>query len=194
MGAIASQITSLAIIYSTVYSGADQRKRESSASLAFLLGIHRGPVNSPHKWQVTRKMFSLDDVIMMPVCSLTESWFSCMRELNHQGWQPGVRMMPIYYPQGWRTGSYHFHNIICPHSLQSWCYDNFRLSMNYASLYNHLFEDEIWQSPIHYRPLLCLRLFHKISDNISHHHFGQKLWQTGTWNIQIEYQRESNYK
>ena len=36
MGAMASQITSLSIVYLTVYSGADQRKRQSSASLAFV--------------------------------------------------------------------------------------------------------------------------------------------------------------
>ena len=64
MGAIASQITNLAIVYSTVYSDADQRKHQSSASLAFVRGIHRRPVNSPHKWPVTRKMFPFDDVIM----------------------------------------------------------------------------------------------------------------------------------
>ena len=64
MSAIASQITSLAIVYSTVYLDADQRKHQSSASLAFVRGIHRGPVNSPHKWTVTRKMFPFDDVIM----------------------------------------------------------------------------------------------------------------------------------
>ena len=64
MGAIASQITSLTIVYSAVYSDADQRKHQSSASLAFVRGIHRGPVNSPHKWPVTRKMFPFDDVIM----------------------------------------------------------------------------------------------------------------------------------
>ena len=64
MGAIASQITSLMIVYSTVYSDADQRKHQSLASLAFVRGIHRGPVNSPHKWPVTRKMFPFDDVIM----------------------------------------------------------------------------------------------------------------------------------
>ena len=64
MGAVASQITSLTIVYSTVYSDADQRKHQSSASLAFVRGIHRGPVNSPHKWPVTRKMFSFDDVFM----------------------------------------------------------------------------------------------------------------------------------
>ena len=34
------------------------------ASLAFVLGIHQWPVNSPHKWPVTRKMFPFDDVIM----------------------------------------------------------------------------------------------------------------------------------
>ena len=60
----ASQITSLTIVYSTVYSSADQRKHQSSASLAFVRGIHRGPVNSPHKEPVTRKMFPFDDVIM----------------------------------------------------------------------------------------------------------------------------------
>ena len=59
MGTIASQITSLTIVYSTVYSDADQRKHQSSASLAFVRGIHRGPVNSPHKWPVTRKCFHL---------------------------------------------------------------------------------------------------------------------------------------
>ena len=56
--------TSLTIVYSAVYSDADQRKHQSSASLAFVQGIHRGPVNSPHKWPVTRKMFLFDDVIM----------------------------------------------------------------------------------------------------------------------------------
>ena len=64
MGTIASQITSLTIVYPTVYSDADQRKHQSSAPLAFVRGIHRGPVNSPRKWPVTRKMFPFDDVIV----------------------------------------------------------------------------------------------------------------------------------
>ena len=64
MDSIASQITSLMIVYSTDYSDADQRKHQSSASLAFVRGIHRGPVNSPHKWPVKRKIFLFDDVIM----------------------------------------------------------------------------------------------------------------------------------
>ena len=64
VSAIASQITSLTIVYPTVYSGADQRKHQNSASLASVRGIHRGPVNSAHKWPVTRKMVPFDDVIM----------------------------------------------------------------------------------------------------------------------------------
>ena len=56
MGEIASQITSLTIVYSAFFSDADQRNYQSSASLAF--------VNSPHKWIVSRKMFPFDDVIM----------------------------------------------------------------------------------------------------------------------------------
>ena len=68
MGTVASQITSLTIVYITVYSDADQSKHQSSASLAFVWRIHRGPVNSPHKWPVTRKMFPFDDVIMITSC------------------------------------------------------------------------------------------------------------------------------
>ena len=58
MSVMASQITSLPIVYSTVYSGTDQRKHQSSASLAFCEG------NSPHKGPVTRKKFPFGDVIM----------------------------------------------------------------------------------------------------------------------------------
>ena len=65
MGTIASQITRLTIVYSAIYPDAYQRKHQSSVSLAFVRGIHRGPVNSSHKWPVTRKMFPFDDVIML---------------------------------------------------------------------------------------------------------------------------------
>ena len=85
MGAIASPITNLTLVYSTVYSDADQRKHQSSASLAFVRGIHRGPgnspqspVNSPHKWPVTRKMFPLDDVIMSMVICTNRRWRNAM--------------------------------------------------------------------------------------------------------------------
>ena len=64
MSTVASQITGVSIVYSTVCSGADQINHQSSALLAFVRGIYRWPVNSPHKGPVTRKMFPFDDVIM----------------------------------------------------------------------------------------------------------------------------------
>ena len=64
MSVMASQITSLTIVYSGIFSGSDQRKQQSSASLAFVRGIHRWPVHSPHKGPVTRKILPFDDVIM----------------------------------------------------------------------------------------------------------------------------------
>ena len=59
MSTMASQITSLRVVYSKFYSGADERKHQSFASLAFVMGIHRWPVNSPHNWPVTRKHVSI---------------------------------------------------------------------------------------------------------------------------------------
>ena len=64
MSAVVSHITGVSIVYSTVCSVADQRKLQNSASLDFVRGIHRWPVNSPHKGPVTWKMFPFDDVIM----------------------------------------------------------------------------------------------------------------------------------
>ena len=78
MGALASQNTSLTIVHSAAYSGADQRKHQSSASLAFVRGIHRWPVNSLHKWPVMQKMFPFDDVIMMTFVSTS---------INYSSWQ-----------------------------------------------------------------------------------------------------------
>ena len=80
MTTLASQTTSLAIVYSTVYSDADQRKHQSSASLAFVWGIHRD------RW-IPRTMFPFDDVIMIvfypcyilysgAVCFVNNKWFS----------------------------------------------------------------------------------------------------------------------
>ena len=65
MGAMASQITGVSIVYSIFCSGADQRKHQSFALQDFVRGIHRWPVNSPHKRLVTRKMFPFDGVIMI---------------------------------------------------------------------------------------------------------------------------------
>ena len=80
---MASQITSPTIVYSTIYSGADQ----SSAPLAFVRGIHRWPVNSPHKGPVTRKMFEFDDVIVVSTsfcCGWDQQHF---RHLKWSLWQ-----------------------------------------------------------------------------------------------------------
>ena len=77
MGAIASQITSLTIVFSSVYLDTDQRKHQGSAPMAFVRGIHRRPVNSPHKWPVTRKMFPFDDVIMNWFLSNKLGYLSC---------------------------------------------------------------------------------------------------------------------
>ena len=66
MSAAASQITGLSIVYLIVCLGADQRKHQSSAPLAFVRGIHRGPGTSPHKRPVRRKCFHL----------MTSSWNS----------------------------------------------------------------------------------------------------------------------
>ena len=96
---MASEITSLTSVYSTVYSGADQRKHQSPASLAFVRGIHRWPVNSPHKWPVTRKMFPLDDVIMKSIQWLR--YKLCWQDVvsfEHGGvisWRPYIRACVI---------------------------------------------------------------------------------------------------
>ena len=80
MYVMASQIITLTIVYSSVYSGTDQWK-QSSASLSFVRGIHRWPVNSPHKWPVTLKMFPFDDVIM--------NWAKCVQS------SPGASYFPM---------------------------------------------------------------------------------------------------
>ena len=94
MGAIASRITGVPVVYSSICSGADQRKHQSFAPLAFLRGIHWWPMKSPHKGPVTRKMFPFDHVIMciMDVRAITDAvkWESivliigCGQYFNHQ--------------------------------------------------------------------------------------------------------------
>ena len=60
---MAAQITGVPIVYSTVCSGADEKKNiKSPAPLAFVMGIHRWTVNFPHKGPVMRTMFPFDDV------------------------------------------------------------------------------------------------------------------------------------
>ena len=100
MGTIASRITSLTVVYSTVYSDTDQRKHQSSASLAFLWGIHRGPVNSPHKWPVTRKMFPFDDFIMNDIIRHHAAWSTLVQVMACCLFsiKPLFKLMLIYCP------------------------------------------------------------------------------------------------
>ena len=94
MGAMASQITSLTIVSSSVNSGADQRKHQSSASLAFVRGNRRGPVNFPHKWPVTRKIFPFDDVIMLWPFQL--DWFGWKIALKFFSSMAQVRVWSVF--------------------------------------------------------------------------------------------------
>ena len=94
MGTMASKITSVTIVYSIVYSGADQRKHQSSASLAFVRGIHRGPVNSPHNGPVMRKKFPFDGVIMIPpLKDITICHWSSMTLTDEQLYQIVIRWL-----------------------------------------------------------------------------------------------------
>ena len=135
MSTITSQITSLAIVYSTVYSGTDQRKHQSSASLAFVWGIHRGPVNSPHKWPATRKMFPFDDDIM---------WCGMSSFLNE-------RHVKLYQ------------SFMCCFSITSVFFCNFHflyISTKLCSIYlcteiTQVFEDIVLQFKYHDIELVC---------------------------------------
>ena len=79
MGAMVCQITGVSIVYSNVWSRIDQTKHQSSAWLAFVRGLHRWPVKSPHKGPVTRKMFPFHDVIMTPQFAIRMKWQLCCR-------------------------------------------------------------------------------------------------------------------
>ena len=81
MSTLASEITSLTILYSTVYLGAEQRKHQNFASLAIVRGIHHWPVNSPHTGPVTWRMFPFDDVIML--CSNMTRY--CKQHIHDKG-------------------------------------------------------------------------------------------------------------
>ena len=75
-------VTSITIVYPTVYSGADQRKHQRSASLAIVRLIQRSPVNYPHKWPATRKMCPFDDVIIQNYRERIFSYFS-LEHINY---------------------------------------------------------------------------------------------------------------
>ena len=94
MSAMVSQITSLAIVYSTVYSDTDQRNHQSTASLAFVRGSHRWPVNSLHKWPVTRKIFPFDDVTIV-----VREWGHGWTTVSLTYWGSIFHWLPLYIAQ-----------------------------------------------------------------------------------------------
>ena len=103
MDVMVSQITSLTIVYSTAFSGADQRKHQSSASLAFVRRIH----HSPLKWPVTRKMFPFDDVIMQRPYSKWHLWLSVVvHRMTSAGFHLKIGLKDICLRNGQNTTPY----------------------------------------------------------------------------------------
>ena len=97
MDALACQITILTIVYSAIYSGADQRKHQSSASLAFVMGINRRPVNYPHKWPVMRKMLPFDDVIIFTYVCIWMIHLSWSHDIIQNGWRDLAKYHGAYW-------------------------------------------------------------------------------------------------
>ena len=116
MGVIASQITSLTSVYSTVYSDSDQRKHHSSASLAFVRGIHRWPVNSLHKGPVTGKTFPFDDVIMKAVSRVFVISHDFMIRRSDSWWIKALKFWTVVDNFFWWVKL-----IMCTHSFVLWC-------------------------------------------------------------------------
>ena len=89
MTTMASQITSLTVVYSTVYSDADQRKHQSSASLAFVWGIHRDRWIPRTKGQLRGKCFHL-------MTSPWGKWPPQHKTTRHETWGYFLRCTVLY--------------------------------------------------------------------------------------------------
>ena len=108
-----------------LYSDADQRKHQNSASLAFVRGIHRGSVNSPHKWPVMWKILLFDDVIMMHWISSWNTEHVAAACIIHDGREKTK-------PQGhWFAFESNYHSTLVSHprSYVSWKLSDVKLSM-----------------------------------------------------------------
>ena len=103
MSVMASKITCVTSVCSTVCSGADQRKHQSSASLAFVRGIHRSPMDSPHKVPLTLKMVPYDDVIL--TCA-----YSTASKCNHI-WMVSCQKGPTRHTYAWQLGPFWQHTL-----------------------------------------------------------------------------------
>ena len=82
MSAMTSQITGGTIVYSTVCSGADKKKHQSSALLAFVRGIHRWPGNSRKKAQQRWKCFHLMTSSNLHTCRIFR--ICCIRKYQNK--------------------------------------------------------------------------------------------------------------
>ena len=141
------------------HDGADQRKHQSSTSLAFVRGIHRQPVNSPHKWPVTRKMFPLDDVIMPDggyapcytiysnlVQSLALLWIWIRLFIHHDA--------KCYFEPSYHIISYHIIYYIIYHTI-SYSIISYHIKSNHISYHIHT--------------ISYINIFHFIHHTISDH-------------------------
>ena len=107
MSVMASQISDVSIVYWIICSGADQRNHQSSVSVAFMRGIHRWPLNSPHKGPVTRKMFPFGDVTV-------NCW--CLRHAN----ETPFTILAIRYFHYWKYILYEYTDKVLFPNAQKW--------------------------------------------------------------------------
>ena len=168
MTMLASQITSLTVVYSIVYSGVNQRKHQSSASLAIVREIRRGPVNFPHKWPVTRKMFPFDDVIMITmdviaslITSITIVYATVYSDIDQRKHQSsaslafvwGIHRGPVNSPHMASNAKnvsiwWRHHDLVVPHSflaiysVGNWNHQGRDIS---GDLVRH-FENSLWST------------------------------------------------
>ena len=167
MSTMAAQITGVSLVYSAICSVADQWKYQSSTSLAFMRGIHRSPVDSPHKGPVTRKMFPFDDIIMIPSWNLCA--YSVYSRLHFQ-----IRVTNYF---------------LCPTSVdlqiafESLGDDAFCQNDTYSWMQHFLFEDNIGIAK--YRccytggiMIYCFVCTAQIFGDVSHNPACWKRWQT----------------
>ena len=149
---MASQITSLTIVYSTFYSGADHRKHQSSTSLAFVWGIYRWPVNSPHKWPIMRKMFPFDDIIyrvflynlhIQSIIWVLNSLWPSDAICLHRSWSTLAQLMAGFLPAPSRNLTSHhkglvtfiegqFHKRYCSNQSVN-CHENYSSRISFKS-------------------------------------------------------------
>ena len=204
MSAIASQITSLTIVYSIVPSGADQRKYQSSASLTFVREIHWWPVNSPHKWPETRKMFPFDD-ITMETSSWQISWCLDARAIGQRleisqilvlrsftAWWKQKQMMMLDTVVSWRR-----HGTLS--ILLALCEGNRcrRITLTKGQVYGtlNLFLLMTWTSCRKQRAVVCgLRNRDAHHINLFHNQWGlYYLWDVDKRTIQILFEQIHSY-